>query len=200
MSVQTLISIVQASHSPAFERSRRLFTVPEFHQMLQDGILREDDPVELIKGEILTMAPINARHARCVRQLIQVFNTRFGDLAVLDVQNPIWLDEQSEPQPDVVLLKPRDDLYVQHPTADDVLLLVEVCDTSLTYDREVKVPLDARAGVPELWLVNLVEARLDVYRDPTPQGYRERLSLWSGDTIAPLAFPECVCQINEIIV
>jgi hypothetical protein len=184
---------------PGEHALRRLFSVDEFHHMAQRGIFQESDRLELIKGEIITMSPISARHAHSVRQLIRIFNQSFSDRAILDVQNPVVLGEHSEPQPDAMLLKTRADLYKSHPTPEDVLLLVEVADSSLAYDRDVKGPLYARAGVLELWIVNVVDARLEVYRDPTPQGYRTRRWLWPGDAIAPFAFPDTLCQVEDIL-
>ena len=178
---------------------RRPFSVAEYHQMIHDHILHEDDRLELIQGDILTMTPIAPRHARCVRQLIRLLTRHIGDAAILDVQNPIQLDPHTEPQPDVVLLQLQDKLYPTHPGPHDVLLLIEVADSSLHYDQEVKCPLYAEAGIREVWLVNLPEMRLEVYRQPTPEGYRERVWLWPDDTVTPQAFPDVNIPVEEML-
>jgi Uma2 family endonuclease len=131
---------------------RRLFSVHEYHQMLQAGVLGEDDRLELIEGEIVQLSPINSRHAACVNRLNALFTSRLTGRAVVSVQNPIRLDTHSEPQPDLALLKPRPDFYAaSHPNPEDVLLVVEVADTSADYDRGVKLALYARVGIAEVW-------------------------------------------------
>ncbi len=168
--------------------------------MLDAGILHEDDRVELIAGEIVAMSPINAPHAGHVKRLIRLFTSRLGDRALISAQDPVQLGEDSQPQPDVALLKPRDDFYARsHPTPADVLLIVEVSDSTVDYDRDVKAPLYAPAGVPELWLVNLADGRLEADRLQGPKGYREQRRLWPGDEIAPLAFPEVIFRVDEIL-
>ncbi len=123
-----------------------------------------------------------------------------GDRAIVDVQNPIRLGERSEPQPDVALLKSRPDFYAGvHPGPDDTLLLVEVMEHSVAYDREVKVPLYARSGIPEAWLVDLEEVVVEVYQAPSPQGYQRVARLGRGDRLAPQTFPELVLMVDEIL-
>ncbi len=127
---------------------RRRFTVHEYHQMGQAGILGEDDRLELLEGEIVEMAPIGSRHQAVVDRLTRLFSNRLGDAAVVRVQGPVRLGEETEPQPDLLLLAPRADFYASaHPGPDDVLLLVEVSDSSTEYDREMKLPLYARYGI-----------------------------------------------------
>jgi len=163
---------------------RHRITVDEYHRMEQAGIFTEDDRMELIEGEIIDMAPIGNAHASAVRKLIHLLSDRIQGKAVLDVQNPLHLDDCSEPQPDVVLLKPRRDFYAAHtPRAEDVLLLIEIADTSLPYDREVKIPLYARHGISEIWLVNLQDRLIEVFRQPTPQGYRQRRQHHPGEPL-----------------
>jgi Uma2 family endonuclease len=182
------------------EGVRYRFNVNEYHKMIEAGIFGEDDRVELIHGEIYVMSPINPRHAGHVNRLVQLFYQRLGNRVLVGPQNPIQTVDDSEPQPDVTLLIPRHDSYSQsHPTPADVLLVVEVADSTLEYDRNVKAPLYARAGIRELWLVNLIDNRLEVYRDPDPQEYRERRLFRSGDTIAALAFPETTFSVAEIL-
>jgi Uma2 family endonuclease len=179
---------------------KRLFTVAEYYQMAQAGILSEDDRVELIEGEIVTMSPIGSRHAGCVNRLNRHFSQGVGNRALVSVQNPIRLNDYSEPEPDLALLRPRPDFYTQtHPEAQDVLLLIEVADTSTEYDRKVKIPLYARAGIIEVWLVLLAEQLIEVYRQPAPDGYKQVQRLGRGQSLAPLALPELELAVAEIV-
>ena len=148
----------------ALPLTRRRFTVSEYYRMAESGILTEDDRVELIHGEIVEMAPIGRRHAAGVDRVADLFFHRFADGAIIRVQNPVRLDEYSEPEPDVALLRRCADYYeAGHPTPADVLLLVEIADTSTAADRQVKIPLYARSGIPEVWLVGLNEDTIGVY-------------------------------------
>lgn len=184
----------------AVQLARRSFTVEEYHQMAHAGILTEDDRVELLEGDIVEMSPIGIRHAVCVRRLNRLFSRSVGDRAIVDVQNPIRLGEHSEPQPDVVLLRPRADLYaVSHPGPADVFLVIEVAETSADGDREVKMPLYARADLPEAWLVDLAGERIEVYRHPTAQGYQEVLRFQRGEILTPRAFPDLGLAVDAIL-
>ncbi|MEG3862060.1 Uma2 family endonuclease, partial [Microcoleus sp. herbarium12] len=179
---------------------RRLFTVQEYHLMGEAGILNEDDRVELIEGEIIQMAAIGTRHATCVRRLIRQFRQLPEESAILDVQNPIQLTERTEPQPDLVLLQPRADYYeTAHPIASEVLLLVEVSDSTVDFDREVKVPNYARSGIQEVWLWDLEVNCLEVYREPTANGYTSMQKFERGEMVAPLAFPEFEVSVDFIL-
>jgi Uma2 family endonuclease len=183
----------------AYERRR--LTTDEYHQMIEAGILSEDERIELIRGEMIEMSPIGNRHAGCVRWLNRAFSSRFASRAVVDVQDPVTLaEQQSEPQPDVVLLRYREDCYrAQSPMPEDVLLAVEVADSSLDYDRDVKIPLYAEAGIPEAWLVALPAGSVFSYRDPSPTGYRDVREHRRGDVIAPRAFPDEPFTVDEIL-
>lgn len=185
----------------AVQLLKRLFTVAEYHRMAEAGILSEDDRVELIEGEIVEMAPIGSRHAGHVNRLNRLFSQWAGDQAIVSVQNPVRLGEHSEPQPDLALLKPRSDFYAQsHPGPEDVLLVVEVAETSADYDREVKVPLYARFGVPEVWLVDLAGEGIEVYRQPSPQGYQEARTVRRGEAVAPLLLlPDLPLAVDAIL-
>ena len=168
----------------------RRFTVSGYYRMAEAGILKEDDRVELIEGEIVQMSPIGRLHAGSVIRLNHRFLHSIGDAALVSVQNPVRLDEYSEPEPDLALLVPRPDFYTSgHPSAKDILLLVEVADWSIDFDREVKIPLYARAGVREVWLLDLNAGSVTVFRDPSAEGYRTTLTLRRGESIAALAFP-----------
>ncbi|MDN5863149.1 MAG: Uma2 family endonuclease, partial [Salinisphaera sp.] len=149
-------------------------TVTDYYRLGEAGSFGEDERVELIEGEIIDMAPIGVGHASRVAYLTHKLITAAGDRAVLSPQNPARLDIYSEPQPDLMLLKPRDDYYAAgHPEPDDVLLLVEVSESSLEYDRDTKLPLYAKHGVAEVWLVDLVHRRLTAFRQPGREGYGE---------------------------
>jgi Uma2 family endonuclease len=179
---------------------KRLFTTAEYHTMLQAGILTEEDRVELIEGEILQMTPIGSRHAGCIKDLNGIFSQSLGKRAVVGVQDPVHLNDFSEPQPDLSVLQPRGDKYRgSHPGPDDVFLLIEVADSSTGHDRTLKVPLYGRCGIPECWLLDLPGGLLDVHRDPTPDGYRTRHRLRAGDTVSPLAFPDLVLDVATLI-
>jgi Uma2 family endonuclease len=180
---------------------RRRFTVDEYYRMAEAGILHEDDRVELIEGEIVEMAPIGSRHAACIKRLIGLFSRQVGqDVATLDVQDPIHLGEHSEPQPDITLLRPRSDSYaVAHPVPEDILLLIEVADTSGEYDRGIKVPLYAQAGIREYWIVGLADEIVEVYRDPSPEGYRQIRQLRHGERITPEGFPDVEIAIDDVL-
>jgi Uma2 family endonuclease len=169
--------------------------------MIQAGIFAEDDRLELIDGEILTMSPIGSRHAACVRRVQRLLSQLVGDRAFVDVQNPILLDDRSEPQPDVMLLRDRPDLYAEeHPRPPDVFLVVEVAETSVAYDRQIKVPAYARSGIVEVWVVDLPAMAITIHRDPSPDGYREVMIRQGDDPIAPTAFPDMRIAAQRFLV
>jgi len=180
---------------------RRLLTIEEYHQMIEAGILSEDERVELIRGEMIEMTPIGNRHAGCVRWLIRSFSSTFASRAIVDAQDPVSLGEQqSEPQPDIVLLRYREDCYrSQQPRPEDVLLVVEVADSSFIYDRDVKIPLYAEAGISEAWLVAFPSDSVFSYCDPSPAGYRKVRQYRRGDVITPQAFPDGSFAVDEIL-
>lgn len=168
--------------------------------MAEAGILGEDDRVELIEGEIIEMSPIGGPHAACVDRLTRLLVIGLGDAAIVRVQNPVHLDQRSEPQPDVSLLRPRADFYASgHPSPEDILLVIEVAESSLEYDRRVKVPLYARQGIPEAWLANLNERHLVAHLDPTPDGYRTMRVFRPGEMVSPSAFPHLEIPVDEIL-
>ena len=179
---------------------RRRFTLDEYHRMVEAGILNEDDRVELIRGEIVQMAPIGKDHAACVARLAHVLLGRLYGRVVLWPQNPVVILPDSEPQPDIVLLAWRDDFYRQRlPQAADVALVVEVAETSLRYDRRVKGPLYAEAGVRDYWIVDLDGDAIDVCRDPATGGFERTERLTRGAEIAPLAFPDVLLAVSDLL-
>ncbi|MEG4805041.1 Uma2 family endonuclease [Microcoleus sp. ARI1-B5] len=182
------------------QMQRRLFTVQEYHLMADAGVFGEDDRVELIEGEIIVMAAIGTRHASCVKRLVRRLSAIPEELAILGVQDPIQLTERTEPQPDVVLLQFRADYYAEaHPMPDEVLLLVEVSDSTVDFDRNVKVPNYARSGIQEVWLWDLEANCLEVYREPTVNGYSSMQRFERGQQVSPLAFPELGVSVDLIL-
>jgi len=176
------------------------FDVEQYHLMNIPGILTEDDRVELINGEIVEMSPIGRLHSGRVNRLTSLFTKLLGDLVVVAIQNPIVLNNLSEPQPDVALLKPRTDFYESVlPQVSDIFLLVEVSDTTLVYDRDVKIPLYATHGVPEVWLVNVAEQVVVVYSQPGTDGYREVNIYQRGENLCLTAFPTINLPVNQIL-
>ena len=179
---------------------RHTLTVDDYHRMWEAGILTEDDRVELICGEIIAMAPIGTRHATCVNGLNATLGEGLRRRAVVSVQNPIVLGDDAEPQPDLSVVRPPKQRYADaHPTPADIYLLIEVSDTTIIFDRETKLPLYARAGIPEVWIVDLNGRRVETYRDPTPYGYREPRYAYPGDTVSPLAFPDVTLAVDEVL-
>ncbi|MEZ2234842.1 MULTISPECIES: Uma2 family endonuclease [unclassified Microcoleus] len=176
-----------------------LFTVQEYHLMSDAGVFA-NERVELIEGEIIQMAAIGTRHASSVKRLTRCFSLIPEELATLGVQDPIQLTEKTEPQPDVVLLQPRADYYATaHPVPSEVLLLVEVADSTVDNDRNIKVPIYARSGIQEVWLWDLEVNCLEVYRNPTANGYTSIQKFERGEMVSPLAFPEFEVSVNFIL-
>jgi Uma2 family endonuclease len=179
---------------------RRLFTVDEYYRMAEAGILGEDDRVELLDGEIVEMSPIGSVHAACVDRLITALYPFLEDRGILRVQNPVRLDRYSEPQPDAAILKPRADFYATaHPTPADVLLVIEVADSSLKFDRQVKLMHYSRAGIAEVWLVDLVNERVELFTQPSPDGYRKSVLAHRGERLSSAALGSAAILIDDII-
>jgi Uma2 family endonuclease len=190
----------ERKEEPMTEPLRRLFTTSEYHTMLDSGILHEEDRVELIEGEIWQMTPIGSGHVACVGRADKLLQRGLGDRATIFVQSPVHLDDFSEPEPDVAVLHFREDFYADAlATPPDIFFLIEVADATLQYDRRIKVGLYARSGIPEVWLVNLPESTIEVYRDPSPQGYRDVQILGRGDLLSPLAFPDLALDVSSIL-
>ena len=178
---------------------RHRLTVRDYQRMGEAGIFHEDDRVELIEGEIVDMAPIGSGHSGQVNRLSNILKLAVGERAIVAVQNPIVLGDHSSPQPDIALLRPQADYYAAaHPQARDVLLIVEVADSSLDYDREVKLPLYARHGIPEVWLVDVGGRRLTRYRLPSPQGYLEALEPDMLTTITLPGLPDVAVNLEKL--
>ena len=171
--------------------SPRRFTVEEYHRLAEVGVLHEDDRVELLNGVIVNMMPIGPFHGGSVNRLNHMFERLSRDRWVTSVQNPVQIGEHNEPQPDLMLLRPRDDFYVSsHAQPADVLLLIEVSDSTLLIDRDDKLPIYAAAGIVEVWIVNLSERVVEVYSSPANGAYAKVRRVEPGGALAPLAFPD----------
>lgn len=178
---------------------KRLLTIDEYRRMGEAGIFHEDDRVELIRGEIYNMSPIGSRHVACLNRLLELF-TSPQPRVIRSPQNPIVLERQgSEPQPDLVLLRYQSDYYESAIAGPgDVILVIEISDSSLAYDRKVKIPLYAESGIPEAWIADLEGRTVTVYRQPSPDGYREMRTFSRGETVSPEAFPELSLSVDAI--
>lgn len=169
---------------------RHLWTVDEYHRMGEAGLLANEDRVELVEGELVQMAPIGSEHAGGVGALTRLLVMAVGERAIVFVQSPVRLDERSEPEPDFAVLKPRADEYRSAlPTAQDVLLIVEVADSSLAYDRGLKLELYARHGIPEVWVVNLPAREVEVFRGPQGGAYTSRARFGRSSRLEIAALP-----------
>jgi len=177
--------------------TRRRFTRAEYYRMVEVGILGEDDRVELIKGEIVQMPPIGSRHFAFVINLNRLLAVRLANYALVSVQSPVILTDDTEPQPDLAVLRPRS--YKERKAyADDVLLLIEAADTSLAYDRTTKLRLYARAGIPEYWIVDCASESVEIYRDPSGESYRDVTRASAPATLRLQAFPDVELSPAEI--
>jgi hypothetical protein len=176
------------------------FTVADFQRMDELGLLPEDGRMELLDGMVVEMSPIGPRHAGCVNRLNQLLARAGAGQVTLGVQNPAVLDDRSQPQPDVTVLRYRRDGYATaHPGPDDVLLLIEVMDSSADRDRRIKVPLYARAGIRELWLVDLDADDIEVHREPGPNGYASVRWVARGDRLTPLLLETATLSGSDIL-
>jgi Uma2 family endonuclease len=174
-------------------------SVDRYRKMVETGVLTEYDRIELIDGDMINMAPIGPNHAAVTAQLNRLFVLSAGDLAIVSPGGPIKLGEYSEPQPDLMLLKPRADFYATRiPTPPDVLLLVEVSDSSLAFDQSTKRALYARHGIAEYWVVDIPRQRIHVYCQPTADGYGEALERARTDTVSPRALPAVQVTVGTL--
>ena len=178
---------------------KRRLTVDEFHKLGEAGILDEDDRIELIEGELIQMTPIGSLHAATVDRLADLCRGHPG--AIIRVQNPLVLSSRSEPVPDLMLLRERQDFYADsHPRPNDVLLLIEVADSTVGTDRDVKIPLYGQEGVVETWLLDLQKKPLEIYLLPGPTGYRQILRPTLEETIAPSQLPSASFRVADLFV
>lgn len=174
----------------AFQPERQLFSVESYHKMGEVGILASEERVELVNGEIIKVGPIRSDHASMIDLLAEEFIFALRKKAIVRVQNPVHINEYSEPEPDIVIARYQDQRYkLAHPKAEDVFLIIEVADSSLQYDREVKLPLYASAGVPEYWIINITDRQVEVYQKLVNKQYTQHQILFVGDGLK-LAEPE----------
>ena len=178
------------------ERARRLFSIEEYHRMAETGILRPEDRVELIDGEIFEMSD-RSRHMACVNNLTRIFILGLGMRAVVSPQNPVQIPRYSEPEPDLAVLRARS-YKTLAPTTEDVLLLVEVAETSLRFDRTVKLALYARTGFLEYWIADANAETVTIFRQPANTTYSDVRTVGSNDTLSPLAFPDLVIDVAHL--
>ena len=179
--------------------TRRRFTRKEYHRMGEAGILREGDRVELIRGEIVEMSPISPRHAAFADNLTRLLARRLPDSAIVRVQGPVALSDDTEPQPDLTVLVRRDVPYKDREAwAEDAVLVIEVAHSSLAYDRSIKRSVYAEAGIPEYWVVDCAAETIEVHRGPSADGYREVRPGRGAAELTPQAFPDVVLTTTEI--
>ena len=181
-------------------QTQHRFNVKEYYRMAETGVLRPDARVELLDGRIIDMSPIGSSHAGMVKRFIRIFNKFANERWAISAQDPLRMDDHSEPEPDFMLLKPSPDDYTsRHPEPEDVFLLIEVSEASLDYDREEKIPAYGRAGILECWIVNLRDQSLEVYREPHFTGYGSKTILRAGDKVFPQAFPDVIVSVAELL-
>ncbi|MBI3268902.1 MAG: Uma2 family endonuclease [Planctomycetes bacterium] len=179
---------------------KRRFTVEEYYRMGEAGILRPDDRVELLEGEVVEMSPIGPEHASCVTGIDQLLQQRLGDRAVVRVQSPVRLGPRSEPQPDLALARPPAASYAKrHPAPSDLFLVIEVADTTLETDREVKLPLYARARVEEVWLVDLEGQAVEVHRRPVRGAYQDVRRVARGGRLELVSLAGGSLTVEEVL-
>jgi Uma2 family endonuclease len=182
------------------EIAKYSFTAEEFQRLGEAGILRQDVRLELIDGEIFEISPVGSQHAACVKFLSGLLNRLFGNTFIVGVQDPVRLNDFSEPQPDVSLLRWRDDYYRSaHPGPADVLLIVEVADTTVAKDSKMKVPLYARSGIVETWLVNIPEDRIEVYSDSVNGTYRRAEVFGRGEEARAHTVEGLSMNVSELL-
>ena len=174
------------------------WSVEEYHQMALSGLLDETDRVELIEGELIDMAPIGSKHAFRVDSVARALQLAAGKAFLIRVQNPVLLGERSEPQPDIAVVTDKN--YAEaHPGAEDVLLIVEVSDTTVAYDRDVKLSLYARHGIPEVWLLDVNAGELTVYREPAEGQYRLIRKPTAAEAVSPVLVPGVAISLAQVL-
>ena len=181
-------------------RERRKFTVAEYYRMGEVGILHHTERVELIDGVVIVMSPIGSPHFSGVNRLNRVFAEQARGRYIVSVQNPVHLDDYGEPQPDLALLRPREDEYFNsHPGPGDTLLAVEVSDSTLAFDLRVKSQRYAAAGIPEMWVMNLPGDCLERLDEPGPEGYGRHTTFRRGEKISPAALPDLELAVEDLL-
>lgn len=179
---------------------RKQFTTAEYHRMIEAGILTEDDRLELLEGEIIKMAAIGPRYAMCVNTLAALLITKLKKSVIVGIQSPIELSDSSEPEPDISIVKKRADRYAdKHPTPDDIFLVIEVADSTVETDRRCKIPAYAHAGIPEVWLVDLNNDRIEIHTQPDQGFYREVRIVTREQRVASKSVPALTLKADDIL-
>lgn len=184
--------------SAIFTPIRYKLSIEDYHKLGDVGILNEDSRVELIEGELIQMAPIGVPHMKGVNRLTRLLVSAVGELAVVSVQNPIELPPHSEPQPDLALLKPYMDKEDRAAIPNDVLLVVEVADSTLAHDRGPKLRLYAKAGILEVWIADIEGQSIEVYRQPSASSYARKVIHRMGESVSPEALPQVRIQVSDV--
>ena len=196
----TTPTTVPAPMAPKIEVNTRKFTVEEYYRMAEVGILHADERVELVCGEIVLMAPMGKPHAVGIRRVDRILQRTLDGSAIVSAQNPIHLGPNSEPEPDVAILRIKEDEYLkEHPEPEDILWVIEIADSTLAYDREVKVNLYAQANVPETWIMNLVDDCIEAFTGPGPDGYANHTTYRRGERISPSTLPDFEFAVDDLL-
>ena len=178
----------------------RLLTVEEYHKMGEAGVISTDEEVELIEGQIIEKPMKGTSHSAVNKYLEKLLESCLGDAALVRVQDPVKLDNYSEPEPDIAVVKPDDFYYAtHHPTPPEIYLIVEIADTTLKRDTEFKAKVYAKAGINYYWVLDITNRQLYAFREPTPTGYQNQQILSDDATISPVAFPNVTININEML-
>jgi len=193
-----MITAVKLENFPALRRKK--FCTDEIYQMMEAGILPEESGWELIDGEIIDRMSIGSKHAGTVKRLNKILTNSVGNRAIVSVQDPIHIDNHNEPEPDIALLKPREDFYAEnHPLPEDILLLIEVSASTINYDRDIKKTLYAEAEVFEFWLVNLAESTIECYSSPKNGYYRLAKIVGIGETVQSILLENLTLKVDELL-
>ncbi len=178
----------------------RLLTVEEYHRMGEVGILDPDEQVELIEGQIVKKPVKGKAHSAANKHVEKLLETRLGDQVLVRLQDPIQLSNFSEPEPDIAVVKPNPLFYEDHhPTSDEVYLIIEVADTSLNRDTEIKAKTYAKSGIIDYWVLDVSNRQLYIFREPSQDGYQNQMILSDDDVISLLAFPTCSMVVKEML-
>ncbi len=192
-------SSVNPQITPQLLAHKLLFTPEQYQLMYKSGVFAQSDRLELINGEITQMSPIGRKHVACIIRLTKLMEKKLGDRTMISAQNSILLPDNSQPQPDLAILKYRDDFYENGlPTPEDILLIIEVADSSIDYDRDVKAPLYAAAGIPEMWLFDVNQKLITGYSHPSPSGYKRIQHYEAGDALSMTAFADVTFKWDEL--
>jgi Uma2 family endonuclease len=178
----------------------RLLTVKDYHRMGETGIFDPDERIELLTGQIVKKPVKGPSHSAAVKRVDRLLRSHLAQEVLVQLQDPIQLDDYSEPEPDIALLRPNPTDYEEHhPTVADVYLIIEVSDSTLNRDCEFKADIYAHSGIMDYWVLDIPNRRLHVFREPSQDGYQSRVTLTEGDSIAPLPFAHCILQIAEML-